>query len=312
MTALTHCTIVERSLIRFAGEDARSFLHNQLTCDVANLAPEGATYGGYCTPKGRMLATFLLWAAEDGFLLQLPATLRESVQKRISMYILRSKVRAADASGDYAQFGIAGEGAGAVVERLLGAPAAGTTLRVVRTAGGMALRLPRDRYLLLVPRPQEARVAAELAARSNGVSEALWSLLDIEAGVAGVLPATQEQFVPQMLNLDAIDGVSFSKGCYPGQEIVARMHYLGRLKERTHLARLPADAEPRAGDKLFGADLGTQACGTIANAARTPEGDWAILAVIHLSSVAAGPVRWKAVDGPALEMLALPYALPEK
>jgi len=311
MAVLTHCVIAARGLIRFAGEDTRPFLHTQLTCDVAGLAADGATYGGYCTPKGRMLATFLLWPVEDGVLLQLPAMLREPVQKRLSMYILRSKVRATDASGDYAQFGIAGDGAGKLVERLLDAPAA-SMLRVTRAGGGMALKLPLDRYLLLVPRAQEQRIAAELAAHTQPAGEALWNLLDVEAGIGNVLPETQEQFVPQMLNLDAIGGVSFNKGCYPGQEIVARMHYLGRVKERMHLARLPADAKPRAADKLYGADLGAQACGMIANAAAAPDGSSHVLAVIQLSSVAAGAVRWKAVDGPALEILPLPYALPLK
>lgn len=311
MTALTHCAIAQRGLIRFAGEDARSFLHNQLTCDVAGLGTDGATHGGYCTPKGRMLATFLLWPAADGFLLQLPTTLREAVQKRLSMYILRSKVRATDASGDYAQFGIAGDGAGTLVERLLDAPTA-STMRVMCTAGGMAVRLSLDRFLLVVPRADEQRIASELAAHAQPGSEALWNVLDIEAGIAHVLPQTQEQFVPQMLNLDALGGVSFNKGCYPGQEIVARMHYLGRVKERMYLARLPADTEPHAGEKLYGADLGAQACGMIANAAAAPGDGCRVLAVIQLSSVAAGAVRWKAVDGPALEILPLPYALPQK
>lgn len=310
MTDYTWCALERRGLIAFDGADARTFLHSQLTCDVAGLPVDGSTYGAYCTPKGRALASFLLWPSAAGFLLQLPQSLREPVQKRLAMYILRAKVKASDATPAYAQFGVAGPDAAGMVERVLGAvPEA--QHQSVRTERGMALALPVGRYLVVVGRDHAATAAETLICAQPPQPEAWWERLDIEAGVASVLPETQEQFVPQMLNLDAVGGVSFTKGCYPGQEIVARMRYLGRVKERMFRARVAASAVPQPGDKLYGTNLGAQAAGMIVNAAPDAAGEHEVLAVVQLSSVAAGPVRL-GPDGPPLELDTLPYALPEQ
>lgn len=295
-------------LIAFSGEDAATFLHGQLTCSVDRLPADRSTYGAYCTPKGRMLATVLLWHAPDGFLLQLPAALCEPVRKRLSIYILRSKVKARDASAEYETFGLAGATAAALIERLLGAvPQA--PHGVVQTPHGMVLRLPEDRYEIVVAQAHAADLRAALAADTQVAPQSWWAALDIRAGIASVLPETQEQFIPQTANLDAIGAVSFDKGCYPGQEIVARMHYLGRLKERLYRAHIATADAPQPGDKVYGADLGAQASGMIANAAPAP-GGYDVLAVVHTSSVDAGTLHWQTPDGPPLEILPLPYALP--
>lgn len=311
MTAICHTVLTERGLLHFEGDDARSFLQGQLTCDVAGLSNDASTFGAYCTPKGRVLATFLLWQTTTGYLMQLPRALLAAVQKRLSMYILRSKVKVSDASAMHAQLGVAGAAAAALVERAAGA-APDAQHKVSRTEAGYALKLPGDRYLLVIAREREAAAIGMLEAASQPRNESWWDALDIAAGVATVLPETQEQFVPQMLNLDATGGVSFDKGCYPGQEIVARMHYLGRLKERMFRARVAAPAMPRPGDKIYGADLGTQAAGMIANVAPAEDGTFDVLVVARLTSIAAGPVRLAAVDGPELVIEQLPYALPQK
>ena len=139
--------------------------------------------------------------------------------------------------------------------------------------------------------------------------EISWSTLDIEAGIPVITRETQEEYVPQMVNLDLIGGVSYSKGCYPGQEIVARTHYLGRLKQRMYRVRL-ADENPRTGDPLYSAEFGRdQSSGTILNAAPTSRGAHEALAVIQKSSAATATLHWKALDGPAIEILSLPYAI---
>jgi tRNA-modifying protein YgfZ len=309
MSAILHCVLEQRSLVRFDGGDAQAFLHNQLTCDVRGMGADASTYGGYCSPKGRALATFLLWSTPDGYCMQLPRALREPIQKRLSMYILRSRVKAREATADYAQFGVSGPGAGRLVQRILGADPA-RPHQVVHAGSGTGVHLPGDRYLLVVPAAQASAAGGVLASESQPATEEWWDGLDIAAGIANVGPETQEQFVPQMLNLDAIGAVSFSKGCYPGQEIVARMHYLGRVKERMFRARVAAPHVPRAGEKLYGADLGSQSAGTIVNAVSAGDDTYDVLAVIHLSSVAAGEVRLGAVDGPPLTFMALPYDVP--
>jgi tRNA-modifying protein YgfZ len=310
MTVTDHSKLDQRAVLVFGGTDARAFLHSQLTCDVDRLAANAATYGAYCTPKGRALATFLLCPTASGYLMQLPRALAEPVRKRLAMYILRAKVQAEDRTSEHVQYGIAGPDAALVVERIIGA-VPGTAHEIARSERGMAVRLPQDRYLAIVPQDQRDATERVLAETSQQRPESWWDALDIEAGIASVLPETQEQFVPQMLNLDATGGVSFSKGCYPGQEIVARMHYLGRLKERMFRARVAVAAMPRPGDKVYGSDLGNQAAGMIVNAA--PAGDaYEVLAVIRLSSASAGPVRLGSAEGPELRIETLPYEYPQK
>jgi folate-binding protein YgfZ len=307
MTALQLHDLSQLGLICFFGDEAPDFLHNQLTCDVSVLSLNTSTYGSFCTPKGRILATFLLWRSEQGFFMQLPASLREPIQKRLSMYILRSKVRATDASKEWAKFGISGKEAAGLIERTFGhAPQAAHDVAHVDST--TLIRLPVDRFEVVVPREQSSAVIETLAKDAQVAGPEQWDWLDIRAGIPVITPATQEEFVPQMVNLDLIGGVSFTKGCYPGQEIVARMHYRGRLKQRMYLAHIGSEAAPQPGDKLYSADLGEQSSGMIVNAAPAPGGGYDAIAVIQLGSAAGGRVHWKALGGPALEFLPPPYS----
>jgi hypothetical protein len=305
MGGITLHKLDQSGLIAFSGEDAQSFLQGQLSCDVGALAPDNSTYGSYCTPKGRILATFLLWRAGQIFFMQLPASLRESIQKRISMFILRAKVKSTDASDALARLGIAGHEAAETIKNVFGdVPAAPHDVTLQEAT---LIRLSADRFEIVVPAEKAPPIRDALKQRAEEAEPGSWEWLDIRAGIPWITPATQEAFVPQMVNLDLIGGVSFAKGCYPGQEIVARMHYRGQVKQRTHLVHIATQAAPEAGDKLYGADMGGQSSGTIVNAAPAPDGGYDALAAIQTSSVEAGEVRWKAPDGPALEFLPLPY-----
>jgi folate-binding protein YgfZ len=303
------CTLPDPGLIRFSGEDARMFLHNQLTCDVAALEPGRSTYGAYCTPKGRALATFLLWRTEDGYYMQLPGSLRERIQKQLTKFILRSKVKAEDVTGAWTYLGITGSDAADYATRAEGQAPAGIH-QVSRSEDAMVIRLPGERYEIVAsPDKAPATAVLELLSAAEKAGPAHWEWLDIRAGVPVVMPATQEEFVPQMLNLDLIGGVSFEKGCYPGQEIVARMHFRGTLKQRMVLANIDTSDSPQPGDKVYSADFGEQACGTLVNAARAPEGGHDVLASIQIAAAEKGAVQWKAPGGPALERLPLPYPI---
>lgn len=298
------------ALIQFSGEDAQNFLHNQLTCDVNALATNQSAYGSYCTPKGRVLATFLLWRTVEGYFMQLPSSLREGIQKRLSMYVLRAKVKVVDAGPQWVMAGFSGEGAASRLEQALGAVPQHEH-ELMAAADATVIRLSADRYEILVPRVNAPATLEKLKVGTESMEPVHWEWLDIRAGVPTITKATQEQFVPQMLNMDLIGGLSFSKGCYPGQEIVARMHFLGRLKQRMYLANLenePATGQaPQPGDKLYSADLGGQSSGTIVKAAPSPEGGHDVLAVIQIASAQSNAVRWKSLDGPALKLLPLPY-----
>ncbi len=307
MASLT--TLPQFELIHICGEEAQTFLHNQLSCDVAGLAPAKSTYGSYCTPKGRILASFLLWRSEQGFFMQLPSSLREPIQKQLMKFILRSKVKVADTSGDWTLIGVAGQDAHALVQRAVG-QAPDIVHEVAHTPDAMVIRLPGERFKIVAARDKAPRFLEDLASGAEKAAPEHWEWLAIRAGIPTIMPATQEAFVPQMVNFDLIGGVSFDKGCYPGQEIVARMHYRGTLKQRMYLANVSSDDRPQPGEKLYSAEFGEQACGMIVNAARSPEGGHDLLASIQIASATKGDLHWKAPGGPSLKLLRLPYAVP--
>ncbi|MGQ0749094.1 MAG: CAF17-like 4Fe-4S cluster assembly/insertion protein YgfZ [Betaproteobacteria bacterium] len=297
-------------LLAFDGEDAQSFLQAQLSCDVSTVASGTSTYGSYCTPQGRMLATFLLWSSGGRYFMQLPDSLCAPIRRRLSMYILRAKVKADDASGNHALFGVAGDGAARTIEAVFGGgvPAGAYDTRHVNES--TVIRLAPDRFELALPAASVATVREALLGHAEEGTAVAWQRLDVHAGIPWIAPATREQFVPQMVNLDLIGGVSFAKGCYPGQEIVARAHYRGQVKQRMYRAHIATDDAVQAGNRLYSADMPGQSTGMVVNAVPAEKQGCDVLAVIQKSSVEAGDVHLKSLDGPVLELQPLPYAVP--
>ncbi|MBI3150058.1 MAG: folate-binding protein YgfZ [Betaproteobacteria bacterium] len=291
---------------RLSGPDAQSFLHNQTTSEVAALAPGALQLSGYCTPKGRLLATFTLWRRDpETFFALLPAKLAEEVFARLARYVLRAKVKIAPAP--MVALGLGAVGAEAALAAAgFTVPAVGKTARDADTE---LLALSPRRFVLLTEAPSAAALWQRLRVQATSVGEPVWDALAIAEGIATVLPETQEEFVPQMLNLDLVGALSYTKGCYPGQEIVARMHYLGRLKERLYRAHV-LTAPPQPGARLFSPVFGTQACGTVVLAGPSENGGSELLAVMQ-TAAATGEVRLATTDGPVLAFLPLPYAVPE-
>ena len=287
-------------LLAASGDDARAFLHGQLTNDIEHLAPDQARMAGWCSAKGRLLATFLIVPHEGAYLLQVARDLAATVAKRLSMFILRSKVKLADASDAWVQFGLWGEGA----ERVLSGfeiPLPAQVMHATRREGLIAVCVAAQRYLLLAPAAERARLAAPLAA---GDAQA-WTLEEIHAGRPLVTQATQDQFVPQMVNFELVGAVDFQKGCYPGQEIVARAQYRGQVKRRMVRARGAVALSP--GQDLYSDDLPGQASGTVVSAAPAPDGGIELLAVVPLSALEQKLAIRVAPGGTALELLPLPY-----
>jgi folate-binding protein YgfZ len=295
------------AVLQFGGEDAEAFLQGQLTCDVHKIGTQSSTYGAYCSPKGRMLASFLLWREEAGFCMALTRDIAASVTKTISRFVLRAKVRIWDASGSIALLGAAGPQAENAL-RSLAPELPGRPHEVSRFSGkGTVIRL-RDGRFVLAAAPA---IAPELRQRLGGALHVTgaraWRWLDIRNGVPWITAATQDRLVPQMANFELIGGVSFDKGCYAGQEIVARAQHLGKVKRRMFLANATAPAA--AGDDLFSEDLGDQASGTVVNAEASPDGGYDMLAVVQSSSQEVSPVHLRSLDGPALRFLPLPYTV---
>lgn len=223
------------------------------------------------------------------------------------MFVLRSKVSVGDATDASVRLGLGGPAAAACITANLGMTPA--LRHAMAIDGGTLVALPGNRFILLVA-PEHAPTLWQTLNRARPAGIGCWRWLTIRAAVPVITPPTQEMFIPQMLNLDALDAVAFDKGCYSGQEIVARMRYLGRLKERLVLAHVDAPP-PRAGERLFSGSFGDQACGSVVNAATAPVGGADLLAVLQLVARDGGDVRLGSHDGPALSLLPLPYVLPE-
>jgi len=306
--------ITDQGLIALDGEEAASFLHNQLTNDVEHLGPGEARLAGYCSPKGRLLASFLMWRNDTTIFLQLSRDIQVAVQKRLSMFVLRAKAKLSDATGAPANEVVLGLGGGlaeAVLQTwfdtLPAKPFAridhplGTLIRVADAFGAA-------RYQWLLSAEVAQTVAAELADRLTVGGNQAWHLSEIHAGIPQIAKSTQEQFVPQMVNLELLGGVNFKKGCYPGQEIVARSQYLGKLKRRTTLVSIP-DPSAAAGAEVFATADPEQPCGMIVNAAANGNGGVDALVEMKLAAIEAASVRLGSAQGPALAFLDMPYVL---
>ncbi len=307
-TCTVLCDLSQFGILRVSGEDAQGFLQNLFSSDVREVSPQRAQFGSFNTAKGRMLATFLIWQVGADYFLQLPKSLCEAMRKKLSMYILRSKVKITDASDEMVSIGVAGVEALALIEECF-ASIPGDVFAVGQSSNGSVIRFEADRFQVNTTPEHAPSLWKCLNDGARPAASACWDWRNIRAGIPVVLPATQEQFVPQMANLDLVGGVNFKKGCYPGQEIVARMHYLGKLKRRMYLAHIAGNAQ--AGDELFSAEMEGQASGMVVNAAAAPNGGSDLLAVVQISSQAAQQVHLGSLQGEALEFQQLPYVIPE-
>lgn len=300
-------------VIAAGGEDAASFLHSQLTNDVSRLGADEVRLAGYCTPKGRLLATFLMWKPADTILLQLPRALQPAIQKRLQMYVMRAKVKLTDLSDSHVLLGCGGRAAGAALKVWFPVLPVAPYASVSNDAGTLlrladAFDAPRYQWFAALATAQDAWPA--LTAQLTATGSSAWRLSSIQAGVPQITLPTQEQFVPQMLNLELIGGVNFKKGCYPGQEIVARMQYLGKLKRRMLLAGISAPAVA-AGMEVFSSNDPEQPCGMVVNAERSAGDDFDCLVEIKIAAAAEATLHLGAADGALLRLRALPYALPD-
>ncbi|SEM70072.1 YgfZ/GcvT domain-containing protein [Nitrosomonas marina] len=299
-------------LLGLSGADAGVFLQNQLSCDVREVSADQAKYGSYCTPKGRVLANFIIMDIDGEWLLQLPMDLCASIQKRLSMFVLRSKVDIHDRSGQYVRMGIAGAQANKLVASIAGTRLDldnGSALKIIHSEHAHVICHAPDRFELIVSEKDAQELWCLFNGNARPAGAACWRWREIHEGVPVITTATQEQFLPQMINLDIIGGVSFKKGCYPGQEIVARTQFLGKLKRRMCLAKIATGEPVNDGDDVFSTEMQDQSCGTIVNAVPSVEGGYDVLAVIQQNSINAGSLFWRKPGGPELIIGTLPYIL---
>jgi folate-binding protein YgfZ len=296
------CRLTDRGVIRASGPDAASFLQGQLTNDVLTLRAGAARLAGFCSAKGRLQASFVIWkAADDEFLLCCPSTILAPTLKRLSMFVLRAKCRLVDASGEIELHGLAGRSALA----WLGDAGPWQTRRQGDTLG-VALPDVDGVRRCLVAAP--AGRAAEVADLPTIPLDA-WRWLEVRSGIVSIEAATVDRFVPQMVNFELVGGVDFQKGCYPGQEVVARSQYRGTTRRRTLL--FDCDTTPVAGQDVFVEGDPGEPAGTVANAAPHPGGRGAsALVEVRLAALSGHELRLAAPDGPRLRRAELGYRVP--
>jgi len=334
--------LLDLGLLAVTGAEAAHFLHGQLTNDVEHLGDAEMRWYGYCTPKGRLLATLAGWKDAEGIMLVAPRPQAEPLRKRLSMYVLRSKAKVLDRSAEVVLLGVGGAAGPAALAALglaapsgldgessdglvvvgmpaidagreddvaargagVGADAGSDTVGARAQAGATGADAAIPRWLLAVPADRLDAAWATLCATLRPVSTTAWRWTEVRAGVPRIVAGALEQFVPQMINFEVVGGVNFRKGCYPGQEIVARSQYLGKLKRRMFAAHLDGP-EPAPGSDVLGAD--GQPCGQVVLAAPAPRGGVDLLVESQVAAVQAGGLT---AGGVALEMGSLPYALP--
>jgi len=290
------------------GSEATDFLQAQLSNDINAVNASHSQLSAYCTPKGRTLAVFRIFQIDDTYYLHLPADIIDSILKRLRMYVIRADVAFGDASESIYRFGVSGAH---IADELAGLITVPNDENGVTTHNGFTiLKIPgiEPRFEIFTASIDKARSLWEtLNVQGAPVGESAWRLLEILAGQPAVYAGTHELFVPQMINLQLIDGINFKKGCYPGQEIVARMHYLGTLKRRMYLGRIDTDITIEPGDELFSGSDDTQSIGRVVDAQPHPDGGQSALAVFQIKSFEAGDLHHASNNGPVFTPTKLPY-----
>jgi len=295
--------LTHSGLIRAQGEDAAKFLHSQLTSDFSLLGLSEARLAGFCNAKGRLQASFIGFKrSHTDLLLICSQDLLAITLKRLGMFVLRAKVKLSDASADFVVYGLAGSAVAEATKAMAYEPhkawqkaeVSGISVVSLYPADG----IPRALWVAPVGTPAPTGVA---------MTPEQWAWGEVRSGIATVTQAIFEAFVPQMLNYESVGGVNFKKGCYPGQEVVARSQFRGTLKRRAYLAH--ATVALKAGDALFAPDDASQPCGLVVQAAAAPAGGFDAIVSMQISAFEAGGVRALSADGPALTLQPAPYPL---
>jgi len=294
--------LLSDGLLRVSGADAGTFLQGQLTNDVGELDGDRAQLTAYCTPQGRMLASLLAWHDDDGYLLQLPRELCDGIRTRLQRYVLRARVKIVDETTSKILIGVGGPGTGNLLAEVF--DEAPPPMAKFASSDATIIGLGPDLFELVTDASIAISVWDRVARHARPAGSPAWQWRLIGAPIPVITAATQEQFVPQMANLEQLGAVNFTKGCYPGQEIVARSQYRGEVKRR--LFRFHVDTQAAAaGQSIYPADAAAQAVGVVVNAAPAPAGGCDMLAVVRTDQVETSGLRLGTTDGPALERLPL-------
>lgn len=318
-----------KGIIRISGEEASTFLQNQFCNDVGLVNETQSQLNAYCTPKGRVLSLFRLFRfikqkgqkeEKESYYIQLPRERLGPMSQRLNMYLLMTKAKITDASADIIFVGLSGANAEPTLQSIFN-----NIPNKINQCSQYTINLSknsRDFMLIKVPGASRFMIAGnsssmidlwpELLNSATAVGADVWELSNIAAGIPQVTEANVEAFIPQMLNLHWVNAISFSKGCYPGQEIVARTKYLGKLKRRLYVAHIDGPQGPEPGTDIFNSSHSDgQKVGKIVSAARAPDGGTDVLAVLQIASVNTEGTNLQIPAIGALTIKDLPYSVEE-
>lgn len=298
--------LVHDKAISVLGPEAEKFLQGQLSCDMSDVSDLGSRLGAHCNIKGGMLALYRVISTEGGFWLRTHQDMLEGGLKNLKKYIMFSKAEAEDQSENIIGFGLIGPGAGTLVEKLFDKLPSETD-KAIHAGNMIAIKVPGDRYELWLPADEAEAVLAQLTRLAPLGTTQEWILAEIQAGIPDLRSATLETFIPQMTNLQALKGVSFTKGCYTGQEIVTRLQHRGKLTKPMYLAQVKTAKLPNAGDQLH--SINKNNVGQVVLASWSDEGEATLLAVINKTQADEHAIHLTDTLGPELQLLSLPYEL---
>ena len=306
-------------IIRVTGADAASFLQGQLTNDVALLGMNESRLAAFCSAKGRMQASFTIYkrpaldtaqATPDIYMVCSRDILAPTL-KRLSMFVMRAKAKLADVTDEFNIYGLTGNTINSIANQAINTPA--TVIFNTSTAIALHPALGQTRALCITPVGDSAPAGETLSAE-------LWNWGEVHAGIATITAPIVEAFVPQMLNYESVAGVNFKKGCYPGQEVVARSQFRGTLKRRAYVVQIEAsdvqpDAPPLVGQEIFHESDAEQPCGTVVQVAKNPENDlqtgYSAIVSMQVSVSVGGKLALGSANGASISLLPLPYPLLE-
>jgi tRNA-modifying protein YgfZ len=298
------------ALIEASGDDVVEFLQGQLTNDIKLVTENMGQLSAYCNPKGRILANFRIFKRQDSYFLRMRASISEATLKRLRMFVMRSKVELVNRSDELSRMGIAGLNATKELAALFNKLPQNTDesstendITIIKLAG----TLPRYEVHGTVEKVKE--LWEKLQKNAVTIGENSWNLLTIRAAIPEIVSETVEAFVPQMVNLQAINSLSFTKGCYPGQEVVARMHYLGKLKRRLFIGSTESDSLPISGESILTSDENVQKIGQIVTASWSKDKNVEFLAVLQIEKAEKEVLHIGSSTGPIVQLIALPYSL---
>ena len=286
-------------IIRVEGEDAAKFLHGQLTQDFSLLGLSEARLAAFCSAKGRMQASFIGFKRSHGeILLVCSRDILAPTLKRLSMFVMRAKAKLTDATDQFSLLGLAGDTINSIAGH-----AYPTWVKADFGAANVVFLYPADG----VPRALWVAPVGEPLPAGPALSTEVWQWGEVRSGIATITAPIVEAFVPQMLNYESVGGVNFKKGCYPGQEVVARSQFRGTLKRRAFLVH--SESAMQAGQEVFAEGDDSQPAATVAQAAAAPAGGFDAIISGQVAAIESSPLRLGSATGPLLTLDTLPYAL---